>query len=251
MEMGSGSGMTCRRRLHKWQEKGVWERLHRALLDRLGYANAINWERAAVDSASVPAKGGPRNRAEPDRPRQAGFQASHPRRCQRYLSRPDHLRCQPARQQVPGGTGRCRAGYPPVCRPTTPSPHQTARRQGVRFRPLSARTAQTRHHSHDRPARHRKQSTPGPSPMGRRAHPGMVRPLPQNRRPLPTARRHLHCLPPHRSQPHLLEIRPEMVLLGALRPYQQDHATSRKFRAILMISSRLHETSLLRHSAEF
>ena len=58
MEMGCGSGMTCWRRLHEWQEEGVWERLHRALLDRLGYANAINWERAAVDSASVPAKRG-------------------------------------------------------------------------------------------------------------------------------------------------------------------------------------------------
>ncbi len=60
VEMGCGSGMTCWRRLHEWQQAGVWERLHRVLLDRLGYANAINWERAAVDSASVPAKRGAR-----------------------------------------------------------------------------------------------------------------------------------------------------------------------------------------------
>ena len=60
MEMGCGSGMTCWRRLHEWHENGVWERIHKALLDRLGYANAINWERAAVDSASVPAKRGVR-----------------------------------------------------------------------------------------------------------------------------------------------------------------------------------------------
>ena len=58
VEMGCGSGMTCWRRLHEWHQAGVWERLHRVLLDRLGYANAINWERAAVDSAAVPAKRG-------------------------------------------------------------------------------------------------------------------------------------------------------------------------------------------------
>ncbi|CCD03896.1 conserved protein of unknown function, partial (plasmid) [Azospirillum baldaniorum] len=40
MEMGCGSGMTCWRRLHEWHRAGVWERLHRVLLDRLGYANA-------------------------------------------------------------------------------------------------------------------------------------------------------------------------------------------------------------------
>ncbi|WP_455182962.1 IS5 family transposase [Azospirillum palustre] len=58
VEMGCGSGMTCWRRLHAWHQAGVWERLHRVLLDRLGYANAINWDRAAVDSASVPGKKG-------------------------------------------------------------------------------------------------------------------------------------------------------------------------------------------------
>jgi len=63
VEMGCGSGMTCWRRLHEWHEAGVWERLHRVLLDRLGCANAINWERAAVDSATVPAKRGARKPA--------------------------------------------------------------------------------------------------------------------------------------------------------------------------------------------
>ena len=66
VEMGCGSGMTCWRRLHEWHQAGVWERLHHVLLDRLGYANAINWDRAAVDSASVPAKRGARR---PDRTR--------------------------------------------------------------------------------------------------------------------------------------------------------------------------------------
>src|SRR5215207_5823132 len=37
--MGYGSGMTCWRRLRDWQAAGVFERLHRALLDQLGRAN--------------------------------------------------------------------------------------------------------------------------------------------------------------------------------------------------------------------
>ena len=57
-EMGCGSGMTCWRRLEEWHEAGVWERLHRTLLDRLGEADEIDWERASLDSASVPAPGG-------------------------------------------------------------------------------------------------------------------------------------------------------------------------------------------------
>ena len=67
-KMGCGSSSTCWRRLRDWQEAGgVWEKLHRrVLLDRLGEADKINWERASMDSASVPAKRGRANRSEPD-----------------------------------------------------------------------------------------------------------------------------------------------------------------------------------------
>jgi transposase len=57
-EMGCGSGVTCWRRLRDWQKAGVWERLHRALLDRLGIADEIDWSRASIDSRLVPAKRG-------------------------------------------------------------------------------------------------------------------------------------------------------------------------------------------------
>ncbi len=57
-EMGCGSGMTCWRRLRDWQAAGVWDRLHQTLLDELGEADAIDWERACLDSASIPAKKG-------------------------------------------------------------------------------------------------------------------------------------------------------------------------------------------------
>jgi transposase len=63
-EMGCASGMTCWRRLKEWQEAGVWEELHRKLLDRLGKADRIEWDRASLDSASVPAPGGAKR---PDR----------------------------------------------------------------------------------------------------------------------------------------------------------------------------------------
>jgi transposase len=58
--LGCGSGVTCWRRLRDWQEAGVWARLHRVLLDRLGAADRIDWSRAVVDSATVPAKRGAR-----------------------------------------------------------------------------------------------------------------------------------------------------------------------------------------------
>jgi len=57
-EMGCGSGMTCWRRLQDWQAAGVWQQLHQVLLDRLGQADQIDWNRASVDSTSVPAPGG-------------------------------------------------------------------------------------------------------------------------------------------------------------------------------------------------
>src|SRR5918992_491323 len=38
-EMGCGSGMTCWRRRRDWHAAGVWERLHRVLLDRLRAAH--------------------------------------------------------------------------------------------------------------------------------------------------------------------------------------------------------------------
>jgi transposase len=57
-EMGCGSGVTCWRRLRDWQRAGVWDRLHRTLLDRLGRADRIDWSRASLDSRLVPAKRG-------------------------------------------------------------------------------------------------------------------------------------------------------------------------------------------------
>jgi transposase len=54
-ELGCGSGMTCWRRLHEWQEQGVWQHLHEVLLAKLREAERIDWSRAVVDSAHLPA----------------------------------------------------------------------------------------------------------------------------------------------------------------------------------------------------
>ena len=61
LEMGCGSGMTCWRRLRDWNQANVWHRVHTVLLDRLGAADRIGWERVSLDSTSLRAKkGGPK-----------------------------------------------------------------------------------------------------------------------------------------------------------------------------------------------
>ncbi len=62
-EMACGSGVTCWRRLREWQRRGVWKKLHRVMLERLASADRIDWSRAALDSRSLPAKGGARRSA--------------------------------------------------------------------------------------------------------------------------------------------------------------------------------------------
>ena len=62
-ELGFGSGVSCWRRLGEWQAAGVWDQLPAEMLRRLHEAGRIDWSRACLDSASVPAKKGARRRA--------------------------------------------------------------------------------------------------------------------------------------------------------------------------------------------
>ena len=57
-EMGCGCGMTCWRRLRDWHELGVWDRIHRVLLEELQEAGKLDWSRASLDASSLPAKRG-------------------------------------------------------------------------------------------------------------------------------------------------------------------------------------------------
>lgn len=63
VEVAGCSGMTCWRRLRAWQDIGLWDRIHRHMLDRLNLAGRIDWSRASLDASSVPAKRGATRRA--------------------------------------------------------------------------------------------------------------------------------------------------------------------------------------------
>jgi transposase len=58
VDRGGGWGMTCWRRLHAWQQAGVWFHLSQALRDRRDDAGKLDWARAAVDSTFARAFGG-------------------------------------------------------------------------------------------------------------------------------------------------------------------------------------------------
>lgn len=49
---------TAHRPFTEWTHAGVWRRLHRAVLDKLGNQGLIDWSRAVCDGASVRAKKG-------------------------------------------------------------------------------------------------------------------------------------------------------------------------------------------------
>ena len=57
-EMGCGCGMSCWRYLQAWQKAGVWEKVHKALLDRLRTDEQLDLSAAVVDSSHVRAVGG-------------------------------------------------------------------------------------------------------------------------------------------------------------------------------------------------
>lgn len=61
-EMGCGSGVTCWRRLRDWQRRGVWKKLHHAMLEELDRRGALSRSAAVIDSASVRAVLGARTR---------------------------------------------------------------------------------------------------------------------------------------------------------------------------------------------
>jgi transposase len=61
-EMGC-CGMTLWNRFNEWRQAGVWDRLHRLLLDKLRGVDEIDFSRVVVDSSSVRAVHGGKKRA--------------------------------------------------------------------------------------------------------------------------------------------------------------------------------------------
>jgi transposase len=62
-EMGC-CGMTLLNRLRQWQKAGVWDAMHRLMLDKLRAAGRINFSRVIVDSSSVRAMHGGKKRGK-------------------------------------------------------------------------------------------------------------------------------------------------------------------------------------------
>ena len=99
-EMGCGSGMSCWRRRRDGQAQGVGQKVHQAMLNAVGDAAQIDWTRAAIDSATVPAPRGAQRparirRIAAKRARSARFWSTG-RGC-RWPSRSRGLTCQTAR----------------------------------------------------------------------------------------------------------------------------------------------------------
>lgn len=55
-----GASVTAWRRLKRWEEQGVWERIWLTLLSRLDEAQKLDWTTAFLDGSFVPAKKGER-----------------------------------------------------------------------------------------------------------------------------------------------------------------------------------------------
>jgi transposase len=196
-EMGCGCGMTCWRRLRDRQRAGVWARLRRVLLDRLGRANAIDWRRCASTGRASRPKGGRRDRPEPDRSRQAGQQAASSGRCRGHPARPRPDAGQRPRQPDARARARRRAVDPAAPRPAASPPGQAARGQGLRLWPLPRCLPQAPDHPKDRATGDRQQRAAGPPPAGRGAQPRLVRPVPPAHHPLRATCRHPPSVPHH------------------------------------------------------
>ena len=57
-ELGFGSGMTCWRRLRRWTDAGVFDRLHQLLLAELNRVGELDWSKAMIDAGHVRSKKG-------------------------------------------------------------------------------------------------------------------------------------------------------------------------------------------------
>jgi transposase len=53
-----GDDSTAHRRLQRWQQEGVWQRIHRTLLGMLERIKRIDWSSGLLDGSFVPAKKG-------------------------------------------------------------------------------------------------------------------------------------------------------------------------------------------------
>ena len=104
--LGFGSGATCWRRLHDWQQAGVWDKLH-ALLSR-GCANpasSISHMQLSIHRPCEPL-GRAKNWAKPHRSRTTRVQTPRSRRRERRSCQRDPDRREPQRCHATAAAGR-------------------------------------------------------------------------------------------------------------------------------------------------
>jgi hypothetical protein len=114
----------------------------------------------------VPAKGGRRHRAQPDRPRQAGRQAAPADRRQRRPARRPGRPGQPPRLHHVRGDARRRAADPAAGRAAPAPAGQAARRQGLRLPAVPGGLPPPAHPAPHRPGRGGAEGPARPPPLG-------------------------------------------------------------------------------------
>ena len=225
------SGMACRRRLRDWQQGGVWDRLHRVLLERLDRAGELDWTRASLDAASIGAKKGgettgpnptDRGRAGTKRHCVTGRHGTPLGLTLTGANRHDSMAMAATLDAVPGvrsgkrGRPRKRPEklHAPsrdiACRDALPGTGQ-----GLRPPPMPSRMPRPLDHPPHRTPGRRDLRQARPSPLGGQANLRLVRPVPAARHSLPPTRRHPHGPHQNRHRHHLHEPN-QTVLLGAL-----------------------------------
>ena len=207
-ELGYGSGVTCWRRLREWQRRGVWKKLHRAMLDRLAAADQIDWSRAALDSRSLPAKGGGaavgRNPTDKGKPGSKHHVLTDRQGIPLAIALTaanvhDSRLLAPLLDAVPairwGRRGRPRR-----------RPIKLHADKRLRLPPLPRRMRAARHQAPDRAQGHRVEDASRPASLGRRADAGLDSPIPPPCGPVRAPRRHAPRLSAPRLRPDLLQL---------------------------------------------
>ncbi len=154
-EMGCGSGMTCWRRLRDGHAAGVWEKIHRVLLDRLRGADKIDFSRAVVDSGTVRAVGGRGNRPKPCRSQEKRLEARHHHGRQRPPVGHAADRRKPARCDAVVAVGGGDPADSRQARSAASAPSTALRGPGVRFLGASRDAVVLANRTADRGAEHR------------------------------------------------------------------------------------------------
>ena len=171
-ELGCGSGHTAWRRLRELQEAGVWEQLHRRVLEES--PRRRSWTGLVPASTRCPyaPKGSELTGANPTDRGKTGT---------KYYLLTDRnglpLHALASRANTHDSTLRATAGDqsggvrpPRVPRTTPPQARKAARGQGLSLAEMLELPPPPGHQGPHRPARHRGQKPSWPTPLGRGAH---------------------------------------------------------------------------------